>query len=204
MSTFPKRSTRRLGLKSAAGVAVMACSSPSAAQPAEIAVGEVASLEASVAAAGTPQALQAFPGEYKFTGGASERQALEAAVDDVVAEMNALARPIARSRLLDANPIASVLSIAADGSTVTVGFDDRRYTAVVGGPAVNVTGVTGDKVALTYRVAGERLVQRFKGPKGARKNAMSVNAKRLRLNVKVTSESLPKDLVYKLTYTRKS
>ena len=146
--------------------------------------------------------LQTLSGRYRHAGGAREQQALEDAVDEVVADMNLIARPIARERLLEANEIPQRLSVEVSGDRVTVSFDGRSYTATVGGPAVSVVGVTGDPLKLTLRVDKSTLVQRFVGSRGGKTNRFSNHGQNLRLQVRVHSESLPKDLVYRLTYRR--
>jgi hypothetical protein len=188
-------------LKSAAGWVVVACGSPTPAQPLEL--DEIASLQASVVAGEVPEPLAGFPGEYAFSGGEAERQALRDAVDAVVAEMNPLVRSIARNRLLENNKIASRVGIGADGEAVTIAFDERTYTAVLGAAAVDVTAINGDRVRLTHRLQGKRLMQRFDGDKGSRRNVIAVRGDRLRIDVTVQSESLPDDLVYRLTFSRK-
>jgi hypothetical protein len=148
------------------------------------------------------EALGALAGAYAFAGGKAEREALEAAVDDVIADMNPLVRMIARRRLLAANEIAGKLTIRADGREVTVAFNERAYTAVVGGPAVEVTGITGDRLALTHRLEGRKLVQRFDGTRGDRRNVLVLRSARIRLHVRVESDQLPRPLSYTLTFER--
>jgi hypothetical protein len=188
-------------VKSAFGFVAITCGSPSPVEAVER--DEIVSLQASVAAAEVPDGLKEFPGRYAFSGGEAERQALRDAVDAVVAEMNPLVRSIARNRLLENNKIAREVGIAADGSKVTIAFDDRSYTAVLGAAAVEVTGVSGDKLRLTHRMQGKRLMQTFDGDKGSRRNVISVRGSQLRVQVTVQSESLPDDLGYQLTFTRR-
>jgi hypothetical protein len=183
------------------GFLAVACGTPAVAQSKEN--DEAVSLDADVATEQAPEELRAFAGEYTFAGGETERQALRDAVDGVVAEMNPLVRGIARDRLLESNAIAGKVAIAADGREVTVSFDDRAYTAVLGASAVEVTGLTGDALQLTHRLSGKRLVQMFAGKRGSRRNVITARGKQLRIAVTVTSESLPGDLVYQLTFARK-
>ena len=63
-----------------------------------------------------------------------------------------------------------------------------------------VVGITGDPLAMTLRIRGAALVQRFVGAKGGRTNTLSIEKGRLRVHVVVQSDSLPKPLVYSLTY----
>ena len=57
-----------------------------------------------------------FVGSYAFAGGERERAALDAAIDEVVAEMNFLVRDVARSKLRESNPIPDNVTIELDGS----------------------------------------------------------------------------------------
>ena len=185
----------------AAGFVAIACGNPAAALSMERQ--EVVELDADVAADQATEGLQPFSGTYAFSGGESERQALREAVDAAVAEMNPLVRGIARDRLLESNKIAQTVAIAADGDAVTVSFDERAYTAVLGASAVEVTGVTGDTLQLTHRLSGKRLIQMFDGKRGSRRNVIGVRGKQLRISVTVRSDSLPNDLEYQLTFARK-
>lgn len=184
----------------AAGLVAIACGTPTSTQSMD--EPEVVSLNAAVVTIEMSEGLQAFVGSYTFSGGEAERRALEDAVDKVVADMNPLVRGVARSRLLESNAIAGKVSIVAEGDRVTVGFDDRSYTAVLGGAAVEVTGVTGDRLQLKHRMKGKQLVQQFDGPRGSRRNVIGVRGEQLRIGVTVESESLPAPLVYTLTFSK--
>ena len=184
-----------------AGWVAIACGSPSPAVPAD--QEPMPSLHAAVASAEAPDALRKFSGKYAFAGGTAEREALQKAIDDVVAEMNPLVRGIARSRLLGSNAIAEAIAIDAEGDTITVVFDKRSYTAAIDGSPVTVTGVDGDPLVLTHRLHGKRLVQTFDGDRGIRRNAFVLRGNKLALNVTVQSDQLPSDLVYTLTFARR-
>jgi hypothetical protein len=156
----------------------------------------------SVPTAAAPEALRPVPGRYAFSGGDAERQALHDRIEAVVAEMAPVLRGVARRRLVQGNPIPDALTIEVTGDAVTIAFDERRYTAILGAPAVAVVGVDGKRAELTHRIEGSRLTQRFDAPRGERWNLFRVRGDRLRLTVIIESESLPADLVYELTFTR--
>ena len=179
-------------------VALVLLAGSSPAMPETVALDDVPRLPASAA----PEAFRRFPGRYVFAGGDAERKALQNSIDAVVSEMGPLLRRVAKRRLIQGNPIPAALSIEAIGETVTISFDDRRYTAVLGASAVSVVGIDGNAVELTHRVEGTRLTQRFDAPRGERWNLFRVRDEQLRLTVIVESESLPADLVYELTFTR--
>jgi hypothetical protein len=169
-------------------------------------VGAVSSVEHSAgqaAAADEATAIDPFVGVYRFSGGEREKQGIADAIDDVVSEMNILARGIARDRLTESNRAPSVLEVQRDGRRITVTFDDRTYTADLDGPAVDVTGSTGDPLKLTYRLRGDKLVQDFKGERGGRINTFSTDGEgTIRVQVKVHSTKLPKPLVYRLSFEK--
>jgi hypothetical protein len=150
-------------------------------------------------------ALDTLAARYGFVGGERERTALEKAIEAVVEHMNLFVRDIARSRLRDTNRVASSLVIQRDGPRITVSLDDRTYSAELGGAPVTVRGSTGDSLRLTHRLHGQRLVQTFEGERGSRINTFYVDGEgRLRLDVVVRSPQLPRDLLYRLSYGKRS
>ena len=154
-------------------------------------------------AAASPKPVQALVGSYRHAGGQAEQDALEAAVEAVVQEMNVLTRDIARKRLLAANKIPDSLVISTSEHHVTIQFDDRKYTGTIDGPAVDAVGITGDALRMTLRMREGQLVQHFVGDKGKRTNSMRRKAETVVMHVVVESESLPKSLVYDLTFAAK-
>jgi hypothetical protein len=143
-------------------------------------------------------------GKFGFSGGDSERNAVLTAIDDVVGEMNPLARAIARERLREANRVPELIEISRNEDLVAIYFDDRRYEAPLDGSPVEVVGVTGDTLTYRLSVKPERVRQSFVGEKGGRENTLTIRGEHgLALGVRVTSDSLPKPLAYRLTYRRK-
>lgn len=142
-------------------------------------------------------------GAYAFSGGQSERDAVLAAIDDVVAEMNPLARGIARERLRDANPVPARIEIAREADMLAIAFDGRRYEASLDGSKTQVEGITGDTLDYHVTVSAARIRQTFTGPKGGRKNLLGRKGEHgLSVDVTVTSDSLPKPLAYRLSFKR--
>lgn len=152
---------------------------------------------------GDRAAADRHAGKFGFTGGEAERAAVLAAIDEVVAEMNPLARAIARGRLQEANRVPERIEIGRTEDIVAIQFDDRRYEAPLDGSAVEVVGVTGDTLTYRLSVRPERLRQSFVGDKGGRENTIGLHGEKgMTLRVRVTSDSLPKPLVYRLSYER--
>lgn len=152
----------------------------------------------------TPEAIKSMEGDYEFAGGDAEREQRKDAIDDAIADMNMLVRGVARKRLLASTAIPDRLEVSAKGTSVTVSFDDRLYTAALGAPPVVVTGTNGDDLDLTHRLDGKRLMQEFVGPKGGRINALRKSGDEIEVDIRVHSESLPGDVVYTLTYEAES
>lgn len=151
--------------------------------------------------AGPVEACQAFLGSFVHAGGAKEREALDSAIEEVVAGMNILVRPIARDRLKGSNVIAQAGQISCDGKALTVVVDKRSYTAPVDGRSVKVV-VSGDELDLKYRVSDGSIEQTFSAEDSGRVNTLSLHDRDLVMRVRVYSNQLPKDLKYKLTYRR--
>lgn len=146
------------------------------------------------------QTADGFVGEHRHSGGDAERKARDAAIDDVVREMNAIARGIARSRLEESNAIAARIAIARDGDALVFTHDGRRYRAAIDGAPITVESVTGDEVSLRYVVRDGAIEQVFVGEEGGRTNTYRLRDDAVVMHVRVHSEKLPKDLVYTLTY----
>lgn len=143
-------------------------------------------------------------GNYRFSGGAKERRALDAAIESVVRSMNPLVRPFARKALKRANKIPERARISRADDDLTVELDKRVYTAPINGDSVKVKGITGDMLDLSYVVANGRIEQRFVGESGGRTNVLAPRGeKHMRMAVRVYSDKLPKDLLYGLTYRRR-
>jgi hypothetical protein len=143
-----------------------------------------------------------FVGTYKHAGGDKEREARDQAIEDVVSGMNIVSRTIARDRLKSANVIAAAITIASDGTSLTISLDSRTYTAPLSGSSVKVTGITGDKLDLSYAVSTGKIDQKFSGDGKGRVNSFTKSGEQLVMNVRVYSNQLPKDLKYKLTYKK--
>lgn len=143
-----------------------------------------------------------FLGSYKHSGGDKDREARDQAIDDVVSGMNIVSRTIARDRLKSANVIAAAIGITSDGTSLTISLDTRVYTAPLSGGTVKVTGITGDKLDLSYALSTGKIEQRFSGEGKGRVNAFTKSGDQLTMNVRVYSTQLPKELKYKLTYKK--
>lgn len=144
-----------------------------------------------------------FGGQFAFDGGASERSQIAQSVDTATEEMNFVVRGIARDRLKKTNRAPETIELSRQGEQLTVVIDGRRYEGVLDAKPVTVTGITGDDVEMTYRIAGDQLLQTFRGEDGGRENAFRlVDSDTVVMDVRVFSPRLPADILYSLTYRR--
>lgn len=148
-----------------------------------------------------PDAL--FGGALTFDGGDGERSQVATRVDRATEDMNIIARGIARRRLKESNRAPETIELRREGDRLTVVIDGRRYEGFLDAAPITVKGITGDEVAMTFRISGDQLVQTFRGEDGGRENAFSlVDATTVVMDVRVFSPRLPADIVYALTYRR--
>jgi hypothetical protein len=152
----------------------------------------------------TPAAANPLAGKWTLASPDTSQKRVNAAIDKAVEDMNFVTRPIARGRLQDTNKVIKRLSIETKGSDYTIAFGPRSYTATLDAPPKTVKGMTGDPLKLTLTRTGDVLVQRFVGEDGdGRENQFTVGKDgRLSMKVRVFSGSLPKDIVYTLTFER--
>jgi hypothetical protein len=97
-----------------------------------------------------------FVGSYVFVGGAGQRTAREAAIDDVVSGMNILVRGIARKKLGNSTPIATRLEVSVTGSQISVAFDGLAHVAELDGETARVVGTQGDELDYHVEFLGVR------------------------------------------------
>lgn len=145
-------------------------------------------------------------GRYRFAGDKREIEALDAAIDDAVSDMNIFVREIARRRLRRITEIPKTLGLSVHEGVLTVGVPNADYSAPLDGTPVKVKGPTGDMLTLRHDVIETaRLRQSFFSEDGSRVNLCEIdNKERLRVHVRIRSEKLSKDLTYSLTFARKS
>jgi hypothetical protein len=155
------------------------------------------------AASAQHEAADAFVGTFRFVGGQAQRDALDAAIDGVVSEMNVLVRGIARDRLRDSNPIPGRITLRRTGDTMAITFDQRTYEASLDGSATKVVGITGDTLEYRLQLLPQGVRQVFDGDGGGRTNNMKMREDgRLDLSVEVRSGRLPMSLRYRLAFRR--
>jgi hypothetical protein len=148
-------------------------------------------------------AADGIVGTYRFVGGKSDRDALDAAIEGVVSEMNVLVRGIARDRLRESNAIPGKIKVLRNGDALSIAFDERTYEARLDGSATEVVGITGDTLRYHVELLPKGVRQEFDGDGGGRTNTMSAREEgRLDVAVEVRSGRLPGPLRYRLAFRR--
>jgi hypothetical protein len=148
-----------------------------------------------------------YNGTYAFVGGDRERQALDAAVETTIDGMNFIARPIARGRLHDRNPVYNAVGIRLTPGFIEVLYDGRSYRSPDNGANASGRTVTGDAAQISHRFDGNgRLTQAITTDSGVRRVDfnLSGDGNTLSMNVTVSSSSLPRALHYSFTFRRRS
>lgn len=125
-----------------------------------------------------------------------------AAIEGVVKEMHAVARPIARRRLKKTNPAYARIALHFTGNAV-------RINAGAGGTVVlPLSGAPvrwkhdGETLTVSGQSSGNSLAETFQAADGRRTNTFTPTKDGLTLSVTLTSPRLPKPLRYTLAYRR--
>lgn len=147
--------------------------------------------------------LAASPKDGRYTLDKARSASVDKAIEEVVAKMNFVIRPIARSRLTKTNTPSTKLSIAV-ADQIEIGLDPKPVTAPSDGKAVAWTRPDGETFQVSVRQEGARLVETFTGKDGSRRNTFSLldGGKCLAMDVQVESPKLPEPVRYRLVYAR--
>jgi hypothetical protein len=147
-----------------------------------------------------------FAGTWVFDKGRSTD--IEKAVETCVAKTNFVTRSVARPRLKKTNKPFESVAIASDASSVSVVYGQKGMTisSPPDGKVVPWTREDGVVFQVSHQIAGERLIEIFRGEDGQKRTDFTVSADRssLSLDVTVSSPRLPEPLVYKLVYRKKT
>ncbi|HEX2190142.1 MAG TPA: hypothetical protein VHG51_14640 [Longimicrobiaceae bacterium] len=159
-----------------------------------------------VAPAGSAaQAAASLNGTFTYNAQASDN--VNAAIDDAVARMNFVMRPVARGRLRKTNQPYQRVQISHNPQQVSVTMDGRpAIVTPANGTPMDWTREDGEKLKVSTEWENSALEQTFKAEDGQRVNSYTVSpdGRTLTMNVTVTSPRLPKPLTYKLVYNRAS
>lgn len=188
-----------------AAVLVTACAASACVTEASgAALAEVA--EGSAAASEAEAAPPRIAGRYQYVGGESERQALLAAIEDVVKEMIFLARPIARRRLRDSNQPSDELRLEVSATQITIVRPGRPTVAARrDGSTVVWQSPEGDEFKVKHRLGADgSLIQEFVGDGNRSSNVFKLasDGSLLTVHTTITADALPKVLRFQMTYRR--
>jgi hypothetical protein len=150
--------------------------------------------------------LASFDGSFALSGEASQRRAMEQAIDRVVDQMDLFVREIARLEIRRrVTPEQRIAFDVHGADRVSLTMDQwGPGPLTVGAAARRVRGSAGDDVNLSLRFRDGRLVTHSAASNGARTNTFSLDAdgERLLMAVRITSDQLPADIRYTLAYRR--
>jgi hypothetical protein len=142
-------------------------------------------------------------GTWRYNAQASDN--ILQKINQAVARMNFVTRPIARGRLNRTNQPYQRLTIDYTSSQVTVTTDQRSpIVTPANGTPIKWTREDGEVLDVSTEWENGVLEQTFKAEDGQRVNRYSISAdgSTLTMNVTVTSPRLPQPLTYKIVYNR--
>lgn len=167
-------------------------------------VGSDPDAEAIEASAGVSESdADRFVGQYAFAGGEAQRTALRDAIEELVAQLGALIRGVAREKLTETNPVFETVSIERKGDALVLSYGSHTNTCNLDGSAVEVKGIDGSALKCKLSMQGDALVHRADGPRGGRVNTFTIGESgRLTMKTRIHSKMMPADLRYTLTFAR--
>lgn len=193
----PRRRTQALLL------GAIACPTESGAS-----VTAVADVPEAVVVADSAAPAVRISGNYRYAGGEKQRQALIDAIEDVIAEMNFIARPIARKRLLESNlPSAELQLVVTDDEIIVARPGRPTVSAPRDGSMIVWESPDGDEFEVRHRlISDDELVQEFVGDGNRSENVFKLDdgGTRVVVATTITADRLPKTLRFKMTYRRKA
>ena len=158
---------------------------------------------AAAAPTASPAQAPSLDGSYAFVAEGSDD--INRAIEQGIASMNFLTRPIARSRLKKVNTPYRTLRISHTPAQVTTVADERApVISPSDGSSVKWRREDGEVFDVSTTWEGASLRQSFSADDGQRVNvySLSSDSRTLTLHVTVTSPRLPKPITYALKYAR--
>ncbi len=154
-----------------------------------------------------PGARERFAGAtFVYAGDASERAAIDSAVEYGIEDFNFITRPIARGRLRDTTrPYASLRFSFENGRIEVAAPGYHTFSTPDDGTAASWVNLEGDTTSLTQRIAApNRIVQAISTDQGGRNNVLILSPDNRTLTVRSTVHSprLTHSIVFTLTYRR--
>ncbi len=158
-------------------------------------------------AASLPTAAQApdHEGRYVVVDASRGARARDAAVEDVVEDMNFIARPIARRRLTEGLPIHSSVELHREGDRLRVKIGTfYELFAPTNDSRHPLTDALGTELRGRHRWDGNTLVQRFATDDATvtLRLTFSSDGATMQLHTRIHAERLPSDVVFSVAYRR--
>lgn len=162
-----------------------------------------------VVLASMPTAAQAptdgHEGRYVVVDSGRAARSRDAAVEDVVEDMNFIARPIARRRLTEGLPVHRAVEVRREGERLRVKIgsmydlvaptDDSRHP---------LTDALGTELRARQKWEGHTLIQRYVNDDATvtLRLTFSEDGSTMRLHTRIHAERLPSDVVFSVSYRR--
>lgn len=160
---------------------------------------------AAYAATDGARGVSTLTGKWTNVAADHGRSAIERGVEQAIADMFALARPTARSRLLESNPPIPGVELAVDADRVRVDLGRGRNTSAAPNTWKAAKSVTGDAIRIRYTQLGERglkMESQSEGGSARHVFQLSEDGSQLKHDVRIESSHLPQDVRYQLNYRR--
>lgn len=156
-----------------------------------------------IAMAATAAEAHPFVGEFRFAGGAKERESVAAAIERAVQALLPIFHDLARERLGRANEIPERVTMTMKGDELEIRYGDLPpMRAPLDGSTRHWRNREGTRVKLALELRGGTLVQTTWGGGGRRVVRWTVGdeGRRLRLHSTMSSPQLPVSIDYRLTF----
>ncbi|HEX5520961.1 MAG TPA: hypothetical protein VFX29_04660 [Longimicrobiaceae bacterium] len=147
----------------------------------------------------------AFNGTFTYDAAASDD--INKAIEQGIAKMNFITRPVARGRLKKTNEPYKKIVIAQTPSEVSITTDNRAAIVTpANGTAIKWKREDGEVLDVHTAWADGKLVQEFDAEDGKRINSYTISGdgNTLTMHVTVSSPRLPKPITYNLVYRRQA
>ncbi|PRQ01117.1 hypothetical protein [Enhygromyxa salina] len=152
-----------------------------------------------------PITIADYDGTFRFSGGSSQRKALEEAIEFGANQVAGIIRGIARKRLTKTQIIDDEIKMSISGDKITFNWSNgSTMTCVIGGPKVSMS-FKGDKYLGRVLEKGSKMIVVFDAPDAVKTLVYVLSADRQKLTVhhKLDADQLSEPVTFKLSYTRK-
>lgn len=156
---------------------------------------------------GTEDDTARYVGTYKYGGDLDHGRAIvRKAMNEVIDQLPAVYRGLARRRLERSDPLVHTIVIALPEGRISVTYIGEKRATLTTRPGVTekVRNPNNEEVDLTQRFTKEGLEQVFVGPRGRSRSVYTLlpDGKRLVVASKLYGEQLETPVSYRLVYTK--